>query len=371
MKIISQYVQLEDKIDRENILKKIEKAGRTCYKSENNVKEGSAKTFIKNIVKRGHESVIEHVSISVRIVTDRATTHELVRHRIASYSQESTRYCDFSKDKFGNELTFIQPIIEERHAIHNKEYMDNWKKCMQQIEDTYLNMRDKGIIPEYSRQILPNSLKTEIVVTMNLRAWRHFFKLRIHKSAHPQIRDIANKIFKIFNKELPEIFSDLEEIKAEKELPVKKYEILKDDFIEYENKRMYRIKALVNFSDVRAGDLGGYIEKEDNLSHRGYCWVYDNAAVNDNARVSENAKIYDYARIYHNAEVSGNAIIENTVQIFNNAKVYGNAAVRHEVNVYEYAEICGTASIGGNFRIHGNVKLDKYARVNGAYKHIC
>lgn len=209
MKVIEQYIELEDKISREDILKKIERAGRTCYKSENNIKEGSAERFMQNIIKSGHESVIEHLSISVRIITDRGVTHELVRHRIASYSQESSRYCHYSNDKFGNELTFIKPIFDKKHNINEKDYFEQWESCMQQIENTYLNMSNKGVIPEYSRQILPSSIKTEIVVTMNLRAWRNFFKLRMSKNAHPQIRDIAFKIFNEFNKELPEVFEDL------------------------------------------------------------------------------------------------------------------------------------------------------------------
>lgn len=209
MKVIEQYIELEDKIDRKAILEKIEKAGRTCYKSENNIKEGSAKKFIENIIKSGHESVIEHVNISVRIITDRGTTHELVRHRIASYSQESSRYCRYQNDKFGNELTFIKPIFNKIHNIDQSEYMRQWIECMKEIENTYLCMSRKGIIPEYSRHVLPNSLKTEIVVTMNLRSWRNFLRLRMNKNAHPQIRDIANKIFKVFNNKLPEVFNDL------------------------------------------------------------------------------------------------------------------------------------------------------------------
>ena len=109
MKIIEPYIELEDKIDGQAILKKIEKIGRVCYKSENNITEDSAERFIKNIIKNGHESVLEHVSISVRVICDRGVSHEIVRHRIGSYSQESTRYCNYSNDKFGNELTFIKP----------------------------------------------------------------------------------------------------------------------------------------------------------------------------------------------------------------------------------------------------------------------
>ena len=110
MKIIKPYIELEDKIDGQAILKKIERIGRTCYKSESNITDDSAERFIKNIIKNGHESVLEHVSITLRVICDRGVSHEIVRHRIASYSQESTRYCNYSKDNFNNELTFINPI---------------------------------------------------------------------------------------------------------------------------------------------------------------------------------------------------------------------------------------------------------------------
>lgn len=215
MKIIEQYVQLEEKLNGKEILKKIEMAGRTCYKSENLAKEGSAERFVRNIIKSGHESVIEHANITVRIITNRAISHEIVRHRIASYSQASTRYCNFSKDKFGNELTFIKPIFDSKHNVNEKSYMRDWKQCMQRIENLYLDMTANGIIPEYARDILPNSLQTEIVCTMNLRNWRNFLKLRMSQNAHPQIRDIAFKIFDIFYKELPVVFEDLLDIRNE------------------------------------------------------------------------------------------------------------------------------------------------------------
>ena len=213
MKIIEPYIELEDKIDGQAILKKIERIGRVCYKSENNIKDDSAERFIKSIIARGHESVLEHVSISVRVICDRGVSHEIVRHRVASYSQESTRYCNYSNEKFGNELTFIKPCFWE---TENKDKTLNgklliWEDTMQGIENNYIALLKSGATPEQARSVLPNSLKTEIVMTMNLREWRHFLKLRCAKAAHPQAREIANMILKEFKEKIPVIFDDINE----------------------------------------------------------------------------------------------------------------------------------------------------------------
>jgi thymidylate synthase (FAD) len=188
------------------LLKNIETYGRICYKSETNITENSADAFIRRIIASGHESVIEHEKITVKIICDRGVSHEIVRHRIASYSQESTRYCNYSKDKFGNELTFIKP------CFWNNEDSDEyklWENLCQQAEDTYNKMTTLGVSPEKARSILPNSLKTEIAVTMNLREWRHFFKLRTSAKAHPQMREIAIPMLEKFKEMLPAIFGDI------------------------------------------------------------------------------------------------------------------------------------------------------------------
>ncbi|MDO5388622.1 MAG: FAD-dependent thymidylate synthase [Clostridia bacterium] len=190
-------------------MRTIERAGRTCYKSEQNISEGSAERFISNIIKRGHESVIEHEKITVRFICDRGVTHELVRHRLASYSQESTRYCNYTNDKFGNELTFIKPCFWDEATEDGKAKMDLWKKSMENIENEYNELIRIGAKPEEARSILPNSLKTEIVVTMNLRSWRHFFKLRTAQAAHPQIRQIACELLDELKIKLPVLFGDL------------------------------------------------------------------------------------------------------------------------------------------------------------------
>ena len=219
MQIIDPYVELESEINGEEILKKIEKIGRVCYKSEDRITDESAKIFIESLLKRGHESVIEHVSLSVRIVCDRGVTHEIVRHRVASYSQESTRYCNYSKDKFGNELTFIRPCFwENERNIKDDEMWTNllcsnkyeiWLKSMYLVEKAYMILLKHGATPEQARTILPNSIKTEIVMTMNLREWRHFLKLRTSKAAHPQMRQVANMILTLFKKKIPVIFDDI------------------------------------------------------------------------------------------------------------------------------------------------------------------
>lgn len=206
MKVIKPFFVIEDEINPERMLKAVERAGRTCYKSEGRIEDGSAERFIAGIIKRGHESVIEHEKITVRIVCDRGVTHELVRHRIASYSQESTRYCNYADDKFGNELTFIKPCFWE----DDDPNMKLWEESMSFVEEKYFEMIDKGAKPEQARAILPNSLKTEIVVTMNLRQWRHFFRLRTAAAAHPQMREVADMILNEFKKILPVIFSDID-----------------------------------------------------------------------------------------------------------------------------------------------------------------
>ncbi|WP_294342529.1 FAD-dependent thymidylate synthase [uncultured Clostridium sp.] len=207
MKIIDPYVELESEINGEDILRTIEKVGRVCYKSEDRITEESAKRFVESLMKRGHESVIEHISLSVRIVCDRGVTHEIVRHRVASYAQESTRYCNYGKDKFDNELTFINPCFWS--DVEDIDKKNIWINTMENIEKQYLELLKLGATPEEARSILPNSLKTEIIVTMNLREWRHFFKLRTSKAAHPQMRQVAIMILKIFKEKIPVIFDDI------------------------------------------------------------------------------------------------------------------------------------------------------------------
>lgn len=205
MKVISPSFEIMDNVNPNKILKNIESYGRVCYKSEGKIADGSAEPFIRHILKSGHESVIEHEKITVKIICDRGVTHEIVRHRIASYSQESTRYCNYSQEKFGNELTFIKPIF----WTENSQEYAVWEKQMQLIENSYIKLIQLGATPEQARSILPNSLKTEIVVTMNLREWRHFFKMRTSKRAHPQMREISIPLYNKMCELLPPIFDDI------------------------------------------------------------------------------------------------------------------------------------------------------------------
>lgn len=205
MHVIMPSVEIIDHIDGNKIIRKIESIGRVCYKSESKITEDSAVKFLINILNSGHESVIEHESISVRVICDRGVSHEIVRHRIASYSQESTRYCNYSKEKFGKELTVIKPVFWK---IDSEEYKI-WLDMMKRIEHDYNALIEMGAKPQEARSILPNSLKTEIIMTMNLREWRHFFKLRTSLRAHPQMREIAMMILEKFKREIPIFFDDI------------------------------------------------------------------------------------------------------------------------------------------------------------------
>jgi thymidylate synthase (FAD) len=206
MQIIPASTEILDEIDPARMMRNIEKIGRICYKSEDKMTSDSSERFIKNIIKSGHESVIEHEKISVRFICDRGVTHEIVRHRIASYSQESTRYCNYTKEKFGSELTFIKPCF----WAEGSDNYQIWVKQMQAAEDGYNALIKNGATPEEARSILPTSLKTELAVTMDLREWRHFFKLRAATRSHPQMREVVLPLLERFKELLPAIFCDIE-----------------------------------------------------------------------------------------------------------------------------------------------------------------
>ncbi len=216
MKIVQPWFKIETVIDGGAILRHIEKCARTCYKSEHNITDDieNTKKFVRNIIKRGHESTIEHFNITVRFLVDRGITHELVRHRLASFSQESTRYCSYDNDKFGNQISVIEPFINwpDKYvdtSEEQKEIYAVWRNACEEAEQSYFELLKLGCPPQIARSVLPNSLASEIVVTANLREWRKIFSLRTTSGAHPQMRQIMVPLLKRLNDEIPVIFEDL------------------------------------------------------------------------------------------------------------------------------------------------------------------
>lgn len=208
MKIINADVEILTPLDSQTVLKHIERCGRVCYKSEDKITEDSAAKFVAGIIKRGHEAVLEHFNITVKFVCDRGVSHEIVRHRLASYCQESTRYCNYSKDGFDGEITVIKPC----YLAENSPGYFYWSAACRKAENAYFNMLDFGCTPQEARAVLPNSLKTEVVMTANLREWRHFFKLRTAPAAHPQMREVAQMLLVRMRELLPGVFDDCEEV---------------------------------------------------------------------------------------------------------------------------------------------------------------
>lgn len=206
MKIVKPSWRYLDVPDGHKILNIIEAAGKLCYQSLED-KKSTAEEFAKKAIRLGHLSVIEHASVGVVVVTDRGVTHEAVRHRLASYSQESTRYCNYSQDKFGNEITYIDPYCFELN--------DRDKEVLKIIEDHYLECvkENEGgksrLVAQQARYFLPNGLKTEIAITCNIREWRHIFTLRTSGKAHPDIRGIMLEILRDFKLRIPVLFDDI------------------------------------------------------------------------------------------------------------------------------------------------------------------
>jgi thymidylate synthase (FAD) len=181
------------------ILRSIEAAGRVSWKSEDKATPTSAARFVKMLIDRGHESVLEHLSVTVRFVVDRGVSHELVRHRIASFTQESTRYCNYQTKG----IVFIEPPLPD------ETLRQAWFGAMAHAEATYTRMLDYGASPQIARSVLPNSLKTEVIMTANLREWRHIFQLRTAKAAHPQMREVMVPLLELFQISIPVVFEDI------------------------------------------------------------------------------------------------------------------------------------------------------------------
>lgn len=217
MRTINARHEIITPIDGTEILKTIEAIGRTCYKSEDKITGDSCIGFVQQIIQRGHEAILEHFNISVRIFCDRGVSHEVVRHRVASYAQESTRYCDYSRDKFGSGVNYIDlaagmkldPKVSTLDAAQFNAIYEEWHNACLDAERHYLNMLALGATPQIARSVLNNSTKTEIVVTMNLREWKHFFRLRTASAVHPQMREVAIPLLKEFKEKIPVVFDDI------------------------------------------------------------------------------------------------------------------------------------------------------------------
>ena len=205
MKIINADVKFITPIDGAAILKRLEQCGRVCYKSEAKITDTSAPAFMAGIIKRGHEAVLEHCSFTVKFICDRGVSHEIVRHRLASYCQESTRYCNYSKEGFGSEITVIKPCFWP----DDSDEMCEWRSAMRLTESHYFSLLQFGATPQEARSVLPNSLKTEVVMTANIREWRHFLKLRCSPAAHPQMREVALILLEKVHTLIPVCFDDI------------------------------------------------------------------------------------------------------------------------------------------------------------------
>ena len=217
MKIVEPGVVIITKVDHDDILKRIEDSGRICYKSDS---KGNPGAFVRNLISRGHTSVLEHISITFDIICDRGVSHELVRHRIASYSQESTRYVNYGK----KDIEFVKPIDLK---VFDKSY-DVWETSCIEAERSYKTMLENGCSPQIARSVLNNSLKTKIRMTMNLRSLINFFTLRCASSAHPDMRLIAICMLLWFKERIPEVFDS---IPYDKKFVIEK--CLYDDYASY------------------------------------------------------------------------------------------------------------------------------------------
>lgn len=208
MRLIKSKVEILDNLNGEEIVDKIAKVARTCYKSEDNSTSERDRELVKRLIKSGHEAMIEFADITVKFTCSRAISHELVRHRLCSFAQESQRYCDYSKDKFDHEITFIIPSW-----LTNKDGIKSviFTKSLFAAEHDYFALLTEGCTAQEAREVLPNATKTEINMKANLREWRHFLKLRCSTAAHPDMRVLALDLLKQFHDNIPIIFDDIYE----------------------------------------------------------------------------------------------------------------------------------------------------------------
>ena len=204
MRLVEPWIKVEN-FDGVKIMKRIERACRTCYRSEDKISEESYKNLLTNCLNRGHESVLEHEKITVRIYSDIGTYKDLTRHRFASFSVESTRYCSYNKDKYGNEIAVVNPVY-----IEDKEVFETWKKAIEDMEKAYMKMKELGASTDMCREILPHSTAAEYTMTANIREWKHILELRTTHHVHPAIRQVLIPLLLLFKEQMPEIFGDIE-----------------------------------------------------------------------------------------------------------------------------------------------------------------
>lgn len=214
MRLVEPWIKVEN-FDGVKIMKRIERACRTCYRSEDKISEESYKNLLTNCLNRGHESVLEHEKITVRIYSDIGTYKDLTRHRFASFSVESTRYCSYNKDKYGNEIAVVNPVY-----IEDKEVFETWKKAIEDMEKAYMKMKELGASTDMCREILPHSTAAEYTMTANIREWKHILELRTTNHVHPAIRQVLIPLLLLFKEQMPEIFGDIE---YDKEFNLKYY----------------------------------------------------------------------------------------------------------------------------------------------------
>lgn len=205
MRVIEPSYEILTSINGKEVLRTIEYCARTCYQSYDKQTEDSCFQFVKMLMGRNHESCLEHYSFSVKFIVDRGIHNEIVRHRLSSFAAESSRYVNYSKDKFGKEITVIRPVFFKKDTW---EY-NMWKKSVENAEATYMSMLERGVKPEEARSILPLSIKTETVMTANLREWRHFFKLRTTPFCHPQMCQITIPLLQELKSLIPVVFDDI------------------------------------------------------------------------------------------------------------------------------------------------------------------
>lgn len=203
MNLVEPWIKVEQ-FDGTKIMKRIERACRTCYRSEGNITEDSYKKLLKNCLTRGHESVLEHEKITVRIYNDIGSYKDLTRHRFASFSVESTRYCSYDKDKYGNQISVINPVY-----IEDKEMYETWKKTIEEMEKGYMKMKELSASTDMCRNLLPHSTAAEYTMTANIREWKHILSLRANNHVHPAIRQVTIPLLKYFKEQMPDIFDDV------------------------------------------------------------------------------------------------------------------------------------------------------------------